>query len=322
MRSFGLNLTGRSAARTAEQTSPAVIRHRAEEAAGRLPPLMVAAERVASTVAQGVHGRRRVGQGDSFWQFRQYQPGDTLSRIDWRQTAKREHVFIRETEWEAAQSVWLWLDRSASMHYRSSNELPEKFERASVLILALASLLVRGGERITTLGTGVPPSTGRAVVERYALEITRHPDAASDGGGSASTGEGSEPPRDSLPRDARVVMVSDFLMPPDTLLASLRGFATMGVRGHLVQVYDPAEQTLPFSGRVRFEGLEGEGAAMIGRVETIRDDYIALMKSHREAIQDIARNLGWSLTVHGTHQPPQNALLALYEALSEPLDSF
>ncbi|MFT5438456.1 MAG: hypothetical protein ACI9MJ_000315 [Alphaproteobacteria bacterium] len=315
MRSFGLNLTGRRSGRSADAAGPAAMRQRAEESASQLPPLMVAADHVAATVAQGVHGRRRVGQGDSFWQFRQYQPGDPLSRIDWRQTAKRQHVFIRETEWEAAQSVWLWLDRSSSMRYCSGPDLPEKFERAAILTLALASLLVRGGERIAMLGAGEPPSTGRAVLERYALEITRQQRAG------AEAEESSEPPRGALPRHARVVMVSDFLMPPEALLASLRDFATMGVRGHLVQIYDPAEQTLPFSGRVKFEGLEGEGAAMIGRVEAVRNDYIALMQTHRKAIEDIARNLGWTLTVHGTHHTPQTALLALYEALSEPLDS-
>ena len=92
---------------------------RAESLGARLPPLLVAAERVAATVAQGVHGRRRVGQGDSFWQFRPYAAGDSAARVDWRQTAKSERTYIRENEWEAAQSVWLWPDRSASMAWRS-----------------------------------------------------------------------------------------------------------------------------------------------------------------------------------------------------------
>ena len=135
------------------------IRHQAEAVAASLPPLMVAAERVAATVAQGVHGRRRVGQGDSFWQFRQYQQGDSVQRIDWRQSAKRQHAFIRENEWEAAQSVWVWRDGSASMVYRSRRDLPEKRERAELLVLALMALLVRGGERIALLGQPVRPQT-------------------------------------------------------------------------------------------------------------------------------------------------------------------
>ena len=98
--------------------------HRAEELGAALPPLLVAADRVASTVSQGVHGRRRVGQGETFWQFRRYEPGDSTLRIDWRQSAKSQRVYIRQTEWEAAQSVWLWRDASASMRYRSSKATP------------------------------------------------------------------------------------------------------------------------------------------------------------------------------------------------------
>src|SRR5260370_30705178 len=130
------------------------VQHRAEELAAALPPLLVAAERVATTVAQGVHGRRRVGQGESFWQFRQYEPGDAAQRIDWRESAKSQRLYVRETEWEAAQSVWLWRDASPSMDYASAASLPSKRARADLLLVALAALLTRGGERTTMLGSG------------------------------------------------------------------------------------------------------------------------------------------------------------------------
>ncbi|MEN8196305.1 MAG: DUF58 domain-containing protein, partial [Pseudomonadota bacterium] len=130
----------------------AAPRQEAERLGSALPPLLVEAERVAQTVAQGVHGRRRVGQGETFWQFRRYQPGDPTTAIDWRQTAKSQAVFVRETEWEAAQSVWLWRDSSPSMDYASGAELPPKQERAELLLLAAAALLVRGGERVALLG--------------------------------------------------------------------------------------------------------------------------------------------------------------------------
>jgi uncharacterized protein (DUF58 family) len=303
VRTFGLKTP------ESDPADPGTIRHRAEEVAARLPALMVAAERVAMTVAQGVHGRRRIGQGETFWQFRRYLPGDPVQRIDWRQSAKREHVYIRENEWEAAQSVWIWLDRSPSMAYRSTNAIPTKSDRATLLTLALSSLLAQGGERVALLGSAMPPASGRTVLDRIATTLA-HPFE----GDTKDNG----PPPGTLPRHARVVMISDFLTPPDAVAKSLRGFASMGVHGHLMQVFDPAEQSLPFSGRVRFEGLEGEGAAMIGRVEAVRKDYIELMENHRGAIRDIARSLGWTWTLHGTDQPPQTALLALFEALAEP----
>src|ERR1043165_1841886 len=118
------------------------LRQSAKDRAARLLALVVAAERVAMTVAQGVHGRRRVGQGEAFWQFRQYQPGDAAARIDWRESGKSQRLYVRETEWEAAQSVWLWRDPSESMDYSSAGYLPggdwpSKRDRAELILVAL-----------------------------------------------------------------------------------------------------------------------------------------------------------------------------------------
>ena len=267
---------------------------------------MVAAHRVAATVAQGVHGRRRVGQGDTFWQFRRYQPGDSTEQIDWRQTAKTQHAFIRENEWEAAQSVWIWHDRSPSMNYRSRSELPTKGERAAVLALALASLLVRGGEQIALLGDNIPPSSGRAVLNRFAVALSRPVEESR-----------SLPLVEPLPRHARVVLIGDFLSLPEELERIVRGYAGRGVSGHLVQVLDPAEDALPFRGRVRFAGLEGEGDTLLGRVESVRSDYLGLMSAHRAALSDLARGIGWTFAFHLTERPPESALLALHRVLTE-----
>lgn len=286
--------------------SAEALRQRAEESSALLPALMVAAERVAATVAQGVHGRRRVGAGDTFWQFRRYQTGDPAQSIDWRQSAKSQAAFVRETEWEAAQTVWLWRDGSASMSYRSSRESPEKLERASVLTLALTLLLVRGGERIALLGRGMTPVTGRSAGNRIAEALM-----------DRSVAPTSLPVVEPLPRHSRLVLIGDFLSPPDEVERMIRGFAGRGVRGHLLQVVDEAEETLPFQGRIRFEGLEGEGSALIGRVEALRGEYELLFHEHREALRDLARSVGWGFTAHHTSSPPQTALLALFVALSE-----
>lgn len=282
-------------------------RHQAEGLAATLPPLLVAAERVASTVAQGVHGRRRVGQGDSFWQFRQYQQGDPVQRIDWRQSAKREHAYIRENEWEAAQSVWLWRDPSPSMSWRSQRGLPEKRERAELLTLALMALLVRGGERIALLGLPVRPATGRGALNRLA-------DALLTGG----TGpQGSLPAFELLPRFAHVVMIGDFLEPLDKLNTLVGRFAGRGIGGYLLQVLDPAETALPFSGRARFEGLEGESEhPLIGRVEAVRQEYRDRIESQRQGLITIARAARWTFGRHTTDHAPQTALLAMYQALA------
>ncbi|HEV8680485.1 MAG TPA: DUF58 domain-containing protein [Stellaceae bacterium] len=289
------------------------LRDRAERAAAALPPLLVAAERIAATVAQGVHGRRRVGQGETFWQFRQYQPGDAASRIDWRESAKSQRLYVRETEWEAAQSVWLWRDPSASMDYTSARyitgaEWPTKRDRAELLLVALASLLVRGGERLTLLGTGVLPMTGRVALARLVELIERDQDRDSTTLGL--------PPFEALPRAAQLILIGDFLAPLDSVNAAVARFAGAGIKGHLLQIADPAEEDLPFAGRVRFEGVEESDDIVISRVETVRDDYAVRFRRHREGLAEVARAVGWTFGHHRTDRPPHLALLALHAALA------
>jgi uncharacterized protein (DUF58 family) len=288
----------------AESTS---VQHRGEALAATLPPLLVAAERVAATVAQGVHGRRRVGQGESFWQFRQYEPGDAAQRIDWRESAKSQRLYVRETEWEAAQSVFLWRDASASMDWSSSSALPTKLARADLLVVALAALLVRGGERVTLLGSGMPPLSGRVALNRIAGLVERP-----SGPGVVA----SLPDLEPLPRHAQIVLVGDFLSPLESIQSTVAGFAAAGLHGHLLQLLDPAEETLPFDGRVRFEGIEESDAILIGRVETVRDAYVARLAAHRQGLEAIARPAGWSFATHRTDRPPHTALLALFTALA------
>lgn len=294
--------------------SSASLRDRAEQTAAALPPLLVAAERIAATVAQGVHGRRRVGQGETFWQFRQYQPGDAAQRIDWRESAKSQRLYVRETEWEAAQSVFLWRDASPSMDYSSAGYLvrsdyPTKRERAELILVALASLLVRGGERLSLLGSGVAPMSGRVALTRLVDLIER------DGAHAASAKSGL-PAVEPLPRAAQVVLIGDFLGPIDATNRMIAGFAAAGLGGHLLQIVDPAEEELPFDGRVRFEGVEERDQLIVSRVENIRDAYARRFRQHREALQALARTVGWTFAAHRTDRPPHLALLALHAALA------
>ncbi|MCH8183019.1 MAG: DUF58 domain-containing protein [Proteobacteria bacterium] len=299
---------------TASRTQPPghVVRQSAEALASTLPPLLVAAIRVASAVAQGVHGRRRVGVGETFWQFRQYMPGDTANRIDWRQSAKSQRVYIRETEWEAAQSVWLWRDNSPSMHYRSPGTAQTKAERATLLLLATAALLVRGGEHIALLGRERIARSGRGALDRMTMSLIADGDQP-----AAHDGASGLPGPARLPRYSHVVLLSDFLTPFDEIEALVRRHAAQGIVGHLVQILDPAEEDLPFSGRTRFEGMEQEGVITVGRAETLRKDYQARLAALRASLTDLAHSVGWTFTGHRTSLPPQPALLSLYGAFAQ-----
>lgn len=292
-------------AEAAGTTDLLALRRGAESLAGRLPGLLVEADRVAATVAQGVHGRRRTGTGETFWQFRPYQPGDDRTDIDWRQSARSRHLFIRQQEWEAAQSVWLWCDLSPSMRFRSERQLPGKLDRAVLLGLALAALLVRGGERVALLGSGDRPRPGRPGLERLVRGLD----------GALARAE-PLPPAAELPRFATVVLISDFLQPVEDLAGRIAPWVGAGVRGCLAQIADPAEELLPYSGRVLFEGLEGDGRALIGNVPGARARWAEIWRAHREEVERLATRQGWRAVRHRTDGSAEAALLAIYQALA------
>ncbi|HVJ44128.1 MAG TPA: DUF58 domain-containing protein [Dongiaceae bacterium] len=276
--------------------------------ASKLPPLLIAAERIALTVEQGVHGRRRVGRGESFWQFRQYYPGDELRRLDWRQSAKSDRLYLRQTEWSAAQSVYLWCDQSPSMAFTSQRDLASKLERAQVMLLALATVLSNAGERVALLGHSAPPMSGRTVPERLAERLLTEARGLDRSDGL--------PPAALLPAHAHVVLISDFLVPLPELARMIDHFADQDVHGHLLQVLDPAEVHLPYTGRVKFEGLEKEGDLLIGRADLLQDAYHTRLAEHWAALRELASTAGWSCSRHVTNESAAQSLLQLYQWLA------
>jgi uncharacterized protein (DUF58 family) len=284
----------------------ATVEEQAEQAARALPPLLAAAERIAQTVAFGAHGRRVTGPGDTFWQFRRYGPEDPSTAIDWRQSAKSQHIYVREREWDAAQSVWFWRDASPSMDWRSDPALPTKRERASVLATALASLLARSGERIGLVGADTIASNGRAALRRFAARM------------AAEGPPGPEiAPNVPIPRHATVVVLGDFFGLAEDFRTMLARFSAAGARGHAMQIVDPAEIEFPFDGHVLFERVDGFDAALLGRAESARAEYRRRFDAHTAQLARIARGFGWSFAQASTARAPEHALLQLHTRLAE-----
>ncbi|MGA2636509.1 DUF58 domain-containing protein [Methylocella sp.] len=271
--------------------------------ARRFPSLIVAAREVAASVLHGVHGRRRAGLGETFWQFRPFVAGESTSRIDWRRSARDERLYVREREWEAAHTVMLWIDRSASMHFSSKLALQPKIDRALVLGLAAADLLIRGGERVGLLGL-TRPLAARNIVERFAEVLL-----------AEERGQGYEPaelaPVDSLPRNSQAVLIGDLLSDPKDIAAMIDSISQRGARGHLIMIADPVEETFPFAGHVEFIDVDSPARLRVGEAQSFRPDYVRRLTAHRDLIRAAARARGWTLMLHRTDRPASEALLAL-----------
>ena len=288
----------------------AALRAEAESLGASLPPLLVAAEQLASVVGLGVHGRRKAGSGETFWQFRRYGAGDPANSIDWRQSAKSQHLFVREREWEAAEAVWFWCDPSPGMRFASMPTVDAKIDRAKLLTLAVASLLIRGGERVALLGKDRTPASGRTALTRMAHAVTEDVPAVD-----------AMPPDLPIGRSAQLVWLGDFLSPLPDIEAAIRRLAGRGLKGHLVHLIDPAEEDFPYTGRTRFEWAAGKRSEIFGRAENIRADYCRRFRAQADAVSAFARRIGWNHLTHRTDQRPETALIALYADLDGSLGS-
>lgn len=277
---------------------------RARVRAALVPDLLIEARRVVNTVIAGWHGRRKRGIGENFWQFRPYVDGEAIARIDWRRSARDDHTYVRDREWEAAHTVWLWADPSASMLFQSKTASVSKDSRALVLALALAELLSRSGERIAWPGL-TDPFSARNGAERLAAQMMHAANLP------------TRPDLSTMKRFSDVVLISDFLDPVEETREWLDTLATRGVRAHLIEISDPAEEEFPYSGRTEFQDPETGTKLTAGRAETLREDYRNLYAARREELSAWARKLGWSYTVNHTDKLASDALVRVHLAMSQ-----
>jgi uncharacterized protein (DUF58 family) len=279
------------------------LQQAALDLAQAMPRLALEARQVAATAMHGLHGRRRAGQGENFWQFRHFTSGEAAANVDWRRSARGDGLYVREHEWDAAQTLWLWVDRSASMTLVSSLAQASKIERALVLCLAVADLLVRGGERVGLIGLA-RPSSRRAIVEKFALALM-----------TAKAEASGLPDRIALAPRSEAILIGDFLGEPEELAGTIGTLAARGARGHLVMIADPVEETFPFMGRTELIDPESGGKFLAPRAQDIRQAYESRLAAHRDAVRAVARRFGWSVTLHRTDKPASQAVLALHPLL-------
>lgn len=285
-------------------SDPLALRAVSEKEAAALPALLARAEHLAGAVLLGAHGRRRAGTGDDFWQYRPAQIGDSRRAVDHRRSAMGDTEFVREREWQIAQSVMLWVDQGASMRFASSDALPQKVERARILGLALAILLNRGGERVGLTGTALPPRAGRGQIHSLAALFCRDDET-----------DYAPPEHRAMIPYARAVFISDFMGDIDGVRTALTKAADRGVRGVLCHVLDPSEEAFPFTGRTIFESMGGTLSHETLKANDLRDRYLARLAERKAELQSLCALTGWQYGMHHTDSTAQAGLLWLYGAL-------
>jgi uncharacterized protein (DUF58 family) len=285
-----------------ERRLPAALTGEAARLSEVLPHLVVEARNVAAQLQLGIHGRRRPGPGEEFWEFRPFVAGESTSRIDWRRSARDDRLFVREREWESASTHWLWADLSPSMHFVSRLAEKPKRDRAVLITLALADLLVHAGERVGLPGA-THPMASRNIIMRLAEAMLRQ--AAQNGIGAPM------PDVTLLKRHDHLMLVSDFIMPMEAFSAMLARIAHRDLKATIVLVRDPIEEEFPFAGELEFEALENEDRWRVGDAREVASRYRERIALVNDELRRTTLRYGFGFVKHLTHRPAAETLLAL-----------
>lgn len=289
--------------------SPLHLRHRAEDISAGLPPLMAAAERAVASLHAGEHAQRKSGSGEKFWQFRPYDTGDRPQDIDWRQSAKGDHVYIHQKEQQTAQNVLFWIQNDQGMTLHHPRALASKYESGVILSLALSLLLTRAGEYVGALHDPTRPGRSGHAVDTLAHNLYHRPDPMP---------VGPELPKLSgmLPKNTSLVLCGDFMQPPAELDMRLGALSSRASQGVLIQILDPLEYDLPHNGRAIFRPFDEAQEFPIANVASIRAAYQERLQAHIALVRNIARRHRYAHVLHVTRDDPRIGLSAAWRQLA------
>ena len=282
------------------------MRLKAEELSNKIPSLYIKAERIANTIWEGIHNRNKDGLGDNFWQFRKYEYGDPAHLIDWKKTAKSNETFIQEKELQTLQNFVIWRDTSKSMNFRSSESIDTKLYRANLFTLALTIILSKSGENIILNGLKSKLLKGGNAVNFVSNQINE----------KVTDSYKSSPNVNEIKNNSDVILIGDFLNNINETEKTIKELSNRGINGIIIQILDPAERFFPYKGRINFNGLEGEQNILIGKAESVRNDYKKAIKIHIEKLEKLTTSYSWKYILDNSDQDASISLKNICNTLT------
>ena len=282
------------------------MRLKAEELSNKIPSLYVKADRIANTIWEGMHNRNKDGLGDNFWQFRKYEYGDPAHLIDWKKTAKSNETFIQEKELQTLQNFVIWRDTSKSMNFRSSESIDTKLYRANLFTLALTIILSKSGENIVLNGLKSKLLKGGNAVNFVSNQINE----------KVTDSYKSSPNVNEIKNNSDVILIGDFLNNIIETEKTIKELSNRGINGIIIQILDPAERFFPYKGRINFNGLEGEKNILIGKAESVRNDYKKAIKIHIEKLEKLTTSYSWKYILDNSDQDASISLQNICNTLT------
>tara|TARA_B100000686_G_scaffold305938_1_gene344918 strand:+ start:33334 stop:34209 length:876 start_codon:yes stop_codon:yes gene_type:complete len=278
------------------------MRFQAEKLASITPNLSIKANKLANTVWEGIHNRNKAGIGENFWQFKKYEYGDPIHLIDWKKSAKSENIFIQEQELSTIQNINIWRDTSNSMKYSSNKNIDTKINIADLITLTLSIILIKNGERVRLNSLNSMNFNGEEAIKIITNEIkSKIPNKFQ-----------SNPNIEEIKNGSTCIFISDFLYNTEITDQTIKNLSSRNISGLLIHITDPAEKNFPYSGRINFNGLEGEDPYLIGNANAIKKDYIGAFNTHSKKIKKIAQSFRWNYFMHVTNENLVKLMIKIY----------
>jgi uncharacterized protein (DUF58 family) len=281
------------------------------EIRSRLKRLRLRTRSDLGTRGFGMHPSRNKGSGLEFAQYRAYEPGDELRRIDWKLFARSDKFFVREAEEESPVSVWILIDASASMG-QADRARPDmtRLDAAKLLALCIAELAQMQGDRFgwISLADGAlglaEPHRGRAQMDRMQLDLARL-----EAGGTFPDAATIAPLWERIGAHDLVIFLSDCF--DEGGIALIERLARARREVLAVQLLTVEERDFPFDGGYRFRDQES-GETLVGDGKALRETFLARFAAARAALDDRLDAAGIRHTAHVLDEPIDQPLQVFF----------
>jgi uncharacterized protein (DUF58 family) len=252
---------------------------------------------LAKTVAQGfLHGLQtsmQRGSGIEFSQYRLYEPGDALARIDWKLFARSDRYFVREAERESNINLWLVLDASDSMLQISQDSARKggwnKLDYGRYLLATVAYLAQQQGDAVGLLGLStanidyLPALSGGQQLQKIMLQLARM-----QSGQMFPAVQNLQAQLNKVRSNGLILVVSDFYQQNNEIIDFIRELASPSTDVVAIQLSSQDEISFPFNGQIRFQDLESHEEILVAAGD-VQQDYL---QQRAEFNQQLKASLG------------------------------
>jgi uncharacterized protein (DUF58 family) len=275
----------------------------------QLGTLRLRSRAIADGLYVGIHRSARRGVGVEFGGRRNYVPGDDLRWLDRHALMRHGKLLVREFETDTDRLVYLVIDATASMTYRSPTAAVSKWSYAATVAAALARIALAGGDPIALDWIGgqnprwLPVMSGREAFDRVVAALDSTKPGGTEALDSASFERALLPVARYARRGTIVIVLSDLVDLPEGSIELLSELSSSQRRLVVVRILDVAESTFPFEGATRFVGLEGT-AEVETDASLARQGYLDELERQTTQVREQLTQRGGQLLAVVTDESP------------------